>query len=498
VRGGVSDDSVGSGGDAGGRRVRGGVTDDSVGTGGDAGGRRVRGGVTDDSVGTGGDAGGRRVRGGVTDDSVGSTGPAGGRGRRGGVTDDSVGVTIGPVTDPAQLKAQAALYRKIERPAYLDKAETPPSTRPDVALLGRELPTVVSSARASTLTSQAGTDPIAGARLQNLFSATNSLSPSARSALFDTVATDGPRSDAARVIDNITQSSTWKRLTSAQKADLAGVISAATPEGVGYLGALVDQAPNLLTEKDTKGATLLDNLSRVATQPLNASLYSQTSSSEMLTSLLRDVVNPNRIDQGDSDTCTVTSMQWELVNDAPAEYARLMAGLTGPNGQATMQGGGTLKLGAGDLEDNAQHGRTVTSALFQSAAMDDANGRDIYDPTTDRSTKADGSGTYHGLSPDQQTHILDQLFGIKYSVKNLYNEQQGQQVLDSLKGFDASKQINRPVMIDLDEGSVNHTVTLEKVTADKVYFRDPYGSMRSMPTSSFPKIVVGIHRPMES
>jgi hypothetical protein len=495
VRGGVADDSVGTGDDSGARTRRGGTTDDSVGTGDDSGARTRRGGTTDDSVGTGDDSGARTRRGGVTDDSVGGNDPAGARGKRGGVTDDSVGVTVGPDTNPADVAAREALYKQIETPSYLTKADAAPAKPPDVTALGRALPGVLSSSRASALVAASQNDSIAGARLQNLLSDTSALPASARSTLFDTIATEGPRSNAARVIDQVTQSAAWTKLSASQKADLTSVMTTASPDGLQYLGSLVEQAPQLLTAKDSQGGTLVQNLAQIATQPLNAGLYKDTSTSEVLDDVLRDVVNPNRIDQGTSDTCTVTSMQWELVNDSPAEYARLMAGLSGPQGKATMMGGGTLKTGAGFASLDSAYDRTVSSQLFQSAAMDDGDGNDLYDPVKDKSTKADGT-TYQGLNPQQQTHILGQLFGIKYSVNNLYSPAEGQKILDSLQGFDASKQVNRPVLLEIDQGKLNHTVTLEKVTQDKVYFRDPYGLMRSMPASAFPTAVVGIHQPM--
>jgi hypothetical protein len=508
TRGGVADDSVGTGDNSGARTTRGGVADDSVGTGDPSGARSTRGGVADDSVGTGSDSGARTRRGGVTDDSVGTNDPSGartrrggvtddsvGRSRRGGVTDDSVGVTVGPDTNPADVAAREALYKQIETPSYLTKADAAPAKAPDVTAIGRALPGVLSSARASALVTASQNDPIAGARLQSLLSDTSALPASSRSALFDTVATEGPRSDAARVIDSVTQSAAWTRLSASQKADLTSVMTTASPAGLQYLGSLVEQAPQLLTAKDSQGGTLVSNLAQIATQPLNAGLYKDTSTSEVLDDVLRDVVNPNRIDQGTSDTCTVTSMQWELVNDSPAEYARLMSGLAGPQGKATMMGGGTLKTSPGDASLNSAYDRTVSSQLFQSAAMDDGNGNDVYDPVKDKSTKADGT-VYQGLDPQQQTHILGQLFGIKYSVHNLYSPAEGQKVLDSLQGFDASKQVNRPVLLEIDQGKLNHTVTLEKVTTDKVFFRDPYGLMRSMPASAFPTAVVGIHQPM--
>ena len=60
------------------------------------------------------------------------------------------------------------------------------------------------------------------------------------------------------------------------------------------------------------------------------------------TSAMVEAANPNRIQQGTAPTCTVASMQYEMVADQPSEYVRLLAGLTGPTGKAKMRGGGTV------------------------------------------------------------------------------------------------------------------------------------------------------------
>ena len=59
------------------------------------------------------------------------------------------------------------------------------------------------------------------------------------------------------------------------------------------------------------------------------------------------MLRPERIWQGDAPTCTVSTMQYELAKEKPAEYVRLMTGLT-VNGSVTLAGGGVMQTQVGD------------------------------------------------------------------------------------------------------------------------------------------------------
>jgi hypothetical protein len=260
----------------------------------------------------------------------------------------------------------------------------------------------------------------------------------------------------------------------------------------------VEQVPEVLMDKDSAGKTLISNLEKLTTQPLNTMLAGETSTSELVDSALLDITNPNRVDQGTAPTCTVTSMQFELVADNPAEYLRLLTGLAGPSGSAQMKGGSDLVIGRGDGDLKARDDRPVSQALFQSAAMEYGNGKAAsFDPISGQSTDASTGKTYAGLAPSQQTMVLRQLFGINYRTDQFYTEADGARALAGLQGFDASQAVNRPVILDIDQGPINHAVTLEKVDAGRVYFRDPYGVLRSIPDEMFPKYVVAMHRPAD-
>jgi hypothetical protein len=516
IRGGVADDSVGLGDAALGRRIRGGVADDSVGLGDTSDGRTLRGGVADDSVGLSGgvgdSSGGRRIRGGVADDSIGVGDVADGRTtRRGGVADDSIGRAkrggvaddsiggkpwaglVGPETDPNALALRNAVYARLENPTYLSAPEAAGAV--NLATVTRELTGSVTASQADKLLAAARGDKTVATRLDRSLTALGSAAAQVKSSLLSTFAS-APSGAAGAIVEHVAESAAFKNMSVTNQLKLASVMGRVDDRGLRCLGLALEKYPEVLADKDSQGGTLLDNLAKMASQPLNSKLYANTSSDQLLTSTLVDIANPNRIDQGTAPTCTVTSMQFELVADEPSEYARLMADLTGPKGTAKMRGGGELTLDKSDGVAAARDGRSISQALFQSAAMEYANGdAATFDPVKGTSTRTDTGETYAGLKPGQQTQILRNLFGVNYETKTLYSEADGQKELEALKGYDASANLNRPVLLEIDQGSINHAVSLERIADGRVFFRDPYGTLRSMDQAKFAQVVVAVHQP---
>jgi len=422
------------------------VQDDSIGrakTGGvqdDSIGRAKAGGVQDDSIGrakAGGvqdDSIGRNTRGGVQDDTIGRTG-------RGGVQDDTIG--------------GAAAFDAV-RYALVG----PDSNPNDVAL---------------------------------------------RNAVFDRLenpsfAYDVPRGAAsAKDLLSAGLAKLARSLPAAAKEQLSSVMGHLDEDGLRLLGAALEKSPKLLSNVDSKGGTVLSNLARLATQPLSAKLAGDTSPDTILRGVLRDIVNPNRIDQGTAPTCTVTSMQFELVADEPGEYTRLMADLCGPDGKAKMRGGGELAVESGDAVSAARDWRSASQTIFQTAAMEYANGKYLdFDPVAGKSTDTRTGEQYSGIKPSQLANVLSKLFGVKYSTDNLKDEKEGAKVLETLRGYDARGAQNRPIVLHIDQGDYNHAVTLERVAAGQVQYRDPYGLLRSMPEALFPKYVMAVQRPVDT
>ncbi|MCA2979428.1 MAG: hypothetical protein INH37_14210 [Myxococcaceae bacterium] len=430
--------------------------------------------------------------------------------RRGGTDDDSLGGgvafkgkgydvvnerLVGPETSPARVALRDAIWQRLETPSYL--LESRPAKAVDVKRLGQALSEVASARQAASLAKQAQTSGAAAANLADFVANTRGVSKDTRASLLQTLSAQASGVSGA-VVAGITGSEAFAAMSHAERAQLATVLSRLDDPGLAVLGSMVERTPEALKSTDSAGHTLLSNLAALASQPLHASLAGHTSTEELLEGVLTDVMNPNRIEQGTAATCTVASMQFELVADEPAEYARLMAGLAGASGVVKMRGGGDLRLGPGDADPRGRSGRSASQALFQSAAMEYANGRFAnYDPVLGVTVDARRGQERLGLKPADQQALLEKLFGVKYSIDRLFSEAEGAKALERLQGWDATGARNRPIVVDLDQGKFNHAVTLESVTRERVTFRDPYGVLRSMPASTFPKVAVAVHLPTD-
>jgi hypothetical protein len=401
-----------------------------------------RDGIPDDSI-------GRRTKGGIADDGIGRKKTGGiaddgiGRAKKGGIADDGIGRTKkgGIADDGIGGSYEAAIDSLVGR-----------NDTPDSLAL--------------------------------------------RDAIFQRLETPGFLKGSAQVPAQVAAYAKSLNLSKAQQAQVDSLLRGASKEVASLFGAVLEKNREVLTHADAKGQTTLANLARLATQPLHPNAASHTTKNEVLESVLRNLANPNRIDQGDAPTCTVTSMQFELVADEPAEYTRLMADLTGPQGRAKMRGGADLVLEAG--EAGARDNRSVADTIFQNAAMEFGNGKDAqFDPYAGKSVNAKTGAEQRGLKPAQQTQVLRQLFGVNYESKNFLSEAEGQKALEKLRTVDTRGHQNRPIVLQLDQGDFNHAVTFERVKEDRVYFRDPYGVLRSMPEDHFAKYVMAVNAPRD-
>jgi hypothetical protein len=174
-----------------------------------------------------------------------------------------------------------------------------------------------------------------------------------------------------------------------------------------------------------------------------------------------------------------------------------MTDLTGPQGRARMRGGSELMMHPGDA--NTRDGRSVSQTLFQTAAMEFGNGKNLdFKPSEHGSFDAAGARVQQGLRPEQQTQVLRQLFGVNYRSERFQTEAEGARVLEKLRTFDTRGLQNRPIILQIDQGDFNHAVTFERVADKRVYFRDPYGELRSMPEEQFKTFVVGMNAPKDA
>ncbi len=315
-------------------------------------------------------------------------------------------------------------------------------------------------------------------------------------------------SDAALIAQLIT-SPGFKRLSAMKVGAVAALVaSAGSTRDTGALYQLVRlfrDRPALIQQKDSRGQTLLDNLSQLATAPLSPQLALRgVTQAQLLDAALSEVVQPSRINQSVYGTCTVTTMQYDLARRQPSEYVRLVAGIAGFDEHARMRGGGLLtlqpeyfdkptrplpllkNLGPRQLQPpqtKAQRdGRSLSEALFQSAAIEYANGHDDYDAQNDLSLPAGGGKPYAGLGPGQ-LDLLRQLHGVQYVELRPNKALSPGDVLAHLQR--RSGKAGHPVVVGMDIGDLArgehgfHAFSFVAVKGGRVYLRNPWGEGRA-------------------
>lgn len=234
--------------------------------------------------------------------------------------------------------------------------------------------------------------------------------------------------------------------------------------GTRALAKMIDR-PGFFKKANSQGLSMLADFEKMAKSK-------DKDVRRTLASTMADIANPARIWQGDSPTCTVTSMQFELAKYNPAEYARLMAGLS-IDGKVTMAGGGELLRANIALDSVAlkDQQRSISEALFQDSAMDCANGAEKYDSQLQQSVREDGT-THRGLNSAMIRDMVSQLTGEPYARHGIMDDQSAAGLAEELAARPKTS-ANKPVLIDLNEGAFNHCVAFERIDDKFVWFRDP-------------------------
>ena len=173
-----------------------------------------------------------------------------------------------------------------------------------------------------------------------------------------TAAADPERAQQANYIFNTPE---FQAMPAEQRAQIVTVMSAGDIRVARGMAEMFEQSGGAMLQAAGKdGTTVLDSLVRMAAK-----------GDGVVGDVMYDLVNPGRIWQGRAPTCTVSSMQYELAQQDPAEYARLMAGLV-CDGKVTMRGGGELTCDvpwALQASHAAKDRRSDSEAIFQAAAM---------------------------------------------------------------------------------------------------------------------------------
>lgn len=329
--------------------------------------------------------------------------------------------------------------------------------------------------------------------LENL----KSSPPEAQAAIAQRVA-DAPAKELPEAIasaNRLVASPTYRALPPAQKTQVAHVVKATGNQaGLSDVEKLVTTQPTKLNDCDKDGKTLLANLDRLATQGLNAAFAKQPGSypkASIVDAAVKDVVTPGKMIQSDKNTCNAADLQYELAARTPSEYVRLLAGMTGPSGKASMRGGGELELLTSYLKNDPGDERSPTDALMQNAITQHITGH--YDPHADLSPAVKIGpieiAPIHGYATSAAVGTMGELFGRSY-IKGGAGDAfiawdpkiANQATPDFIRNLDPSK---GPVIVDamLDGMGGSHALDILRIEKDpggdphkdRVVFRNPWG-----------------------
>ena len=224
-----------------------------------------------------------------------------------------------------------------------------------------------------------------------------------------------------------------------------------------------------LTAEDSQGRTLLQNLTTLSQQDMAPNLDRKA----IFQQLCAQLDDPSRIRQGTQGTCAPTTIQHLQATRDPAEYARIVVGLTSEEGSVTMRNGDPLQRDRGSLAPD-QTGRNDVERIYQAAMMEYANGEDEYDNRTDLHTRADDT-THEGLYTGQTERGLDALFGDKYDATPVSHETpEGRADAESKlrRALESGEQI--PVSLNWSERG-RHALLVIGMTENEVILRNPWG-----------------------
>ncbi len=130
-----------------------------------------------------------------------------------------------------------------------------------------------------------------------------------------------------------------------------------------------------LSTTDSQGKSLLTNLNALKHQTFAKEGVHKLDGAQVYSEVLNQVARPGDINQGGRGTCTVTTMEHLQATREPAEYVRLLSGLTSAEGSVALRNGEKLSRDTGLVAPD-DSGRTAASRVYQASMMEFANGPD--------------------------------------------------------------------------------------------------------------------------
>lgn len=234
-----------------------------------------------------------------------------------------------------------------------------------------------------------------------------------------------------------------------------------------------------LMEKDSNGNTVLHHMNTMSNQDMPQGL----NRTDTLRHMAHVINEPSNFTQDRVGTCTVTSVGREHLRKNPADFARVMAGLTSESGQATTARGDKINRQQASLSYTDGSGRTSVERIYQDALMDFGNGELSYNPHRDRHEAAgepfngtDGRGR-SGLVPKQTRRVVESVLDRDVNIVN-FGENRNSSWARSDFRSDLQEYTNsdQQMSVGMRWKTGGHRVNVSHIKDGYVYLDNPHGA----------------------
>lgn len=253
---------------------------------------------------------------------------------------------------------------------------------------------------------------------------------------------------------------------------------------------------------DAKGNSLAENLLALKNQKFGPGIDGKQVYQEVLDTL-RNAEVSDQGKLGTKGTCPVATTQYLSAKNDPAEYVRLMAGLTGSEGKVDMRNGDTLSLhqqlggwpGRGGPDSRRFSDKVFQDSLMEYASGDSKSWNSAMDAKIVKNPDGISTIGLTGLSQDDSYVAYNAVLPHKV---NAYSYEQDSTAARQQAQKDMGEAFQRGVEVPVSMNwapkgeHARHVVAVEKMDGDYVYIRNPHGALDDgRPQSGPEREVVG-------
>ena len=222
----------------------------------------------------------------------------------------------------------------------------------------------------------------------------------------------------------------------------------------------------LTAKVDSHGDTLLADLHQLLTQPMAPGVDRDL----ILAQTITHVCAPGRsMSQGTKLTCSAATVSYQLAHRRPAEYARLVCGLTSTEGQVRLSSGAVARRIPDSLPEDGS-GRSAVERIVQSSLMEvggTPQGGATYNALVDGYFDGRRQMVQTGMFPAEFAKLEEAVGEGHY---NVVDKPSRETILDTV----ATAGEHVPITLSW-EGNEEHWVLARGIEDGRVFFRNPHG-----------------------